>query len=62
MRLDVTEQGKIALREVYEPVELVTAEGNTLLLCMRDDTVELSVAGSDRWYRADMETGEVTEM
>lgn len=43
MKLDVTEQGAIRLREVYNSLTLETAEGNQIYICMRDDTFEIGV-------------------
>ena len=52
----------LVLEEIYSGVVLRTEEGNQFAICMRDDTVEMSVVGSDKWYRADMETGDIEEM
>ena len=54
--------GTLVLKEVYNSVVLETAEGNRFAICMRDDTVEMSVVGSEKWYRADMKSGEVNEL
>lgn len=54
--------GTIVLKEVFNSVLLETAEGNRFAICMRDDTVEMTVSGSGKWYRADMQAGTVKEM
>ena len=50
MKIDITENGQIQLTKVHEPILLKTSEGNTLTICMRDDTLEMKVVGSDKWY------------
>lgn len=65
MRVDVTEDRVIMLREVFSGVLLETEEGNRLGVCMRDDTFEFSVLprdGKRRWFRVDMQTVEVIQM
>jgi hypothetical protein len=54
--------GTIILKEVFCSAVLETAEGNKLAVCMRDDTVEMSVVGSEIWHRANMQTGSVDQM
>jgi len=49
----------IVLKEIFCNTVLETSEGNRLAVCMRDDTVELAVVGSDQWYRVNMQTGEI---
>lgn len=48
-----------SLQEIYGNTVLETAEGKQLAICMRDDTIEMSVVGKGGWYRANMQTGEV---
>jgi hypothetical protein len=62
MKIDVNEQCQLVLKEVYNTILLKTEEGNTFAICMRDDTVEMTVAGSDKHYRANMDTGNIEEM
>jgi len=62
MKVEVNEQGQIVLKEVYNSVILETEEGNKFAICMRDDTVEMSVAGSDIWHRANMDNGKIEEI
>ena len=62
MKIETTPSGQLVIREVFEPILLKTQEGNTLSICMRDDTVEMTVAGSDTWYRADIDTGKIFEL
>ena len=59
MKLEINQQGQQVLKEVFNSIILETKEGNQLAICMRDDTVEMSVVGSDEWYRADMATGKI---
>ena len=62
MRLGVNSEGGLLAKEVFNGLVLETAEGNMLTVCMRDDTVEMQVVGTGRWFRADMDTGEIYEM
>ena len=62
MKVEVAEDYTIILKEVFNSVVLETAEGNRFAVCMRDDTVEMTVPGSDKWFRANMETGEIEEL
>jgi len=59
MRVEVNENRDIVLKEVYNSVILKTEEGNSFAICMRDDTVEMKIVGSDKWYRANMDSGEI---
>ena len=52
-------EGGFVVGEVYNSLILQTAEGNKFAICMRDDTVEMSVVGSDKWYRANMDEGTI---
>lgn len=54
--------GTTVLKEVFNSVVLETAEGKQFAICMRDDTVEMTVVGSEEWYRADMSTGRIEEL
>ena len=51
-----------SIQEVYCNTVLETEEGNRLVVCMRDDTVEMKVRGFDKWFRANMETGEIESL
>ncbi len=62
MKLDVDEQRNIVFKEVYNSVILETIEKNRFAICMRDDTVEMKVVGTDFWYRANMQTGEIKKL
>lgn len=62
MRIEVNSEGGLLAKEVFDGLVLETDEGNMLTICMRDDTVEMQVVGTGRWFRADMETGQVYEM
>jgi hypothetical protein len=59
MKLSIDEDYTIVLKEVFNSIVLETEEGNRFAICMRDDTVEMTVAGSGIWYRADMKTGKI---
>jgi len=63
MKIDVTENGIIVLKEVFSGVLLETEEGNGIGVCMRDDTLEINVIpkGSlvDNWWRVNMQTGQI---
>jgi len=62
MKIDIDKDGNILLKEVYCGTLLTTNEGNQLCICMRDDTIEMSVPGSDKWFRVDMSTGDIKEV
>lgn len=62
MKIEVNEHGTLVLKEIYTDVLLETDEGNALRVCMRDDTLEISVRpkhGRHRWYRANMQEGTI---
>lgn len=52
----------LSLQDIFCDTVLETEEGNQLAVCMRDDTVELSVVGFDNWYRVDMQTGRIEKL
>lgn len=60
--LSVSDDGDMVVEHVYNPLVMRTKEGNELGLCMRDDTIEMTVPGTNRHYRVDMKTGEIHEM
>ena len=62
MRVETDGEGVIVLKEVYNSVILETAEGKKLAICMRDDTFEMTLAGSDKWFRVDPNTGEINKL
>ena len=62
MKKEINEEGQQVLKEVFNSIILETSEGNKLAICMRDDTLEMRVVGSDEWYRADMATGKIAEL
>lgn len=59
MKIEVNEHYSLVLKEVYNNLVLETEEGNKFTICMRDDTVEMKIVGSDKWYKANMDTGEI---
>lgn len=62
MKIEIAEDYTMVLKEVFNSIVLETEEGNRFAICMRDDTVEMSVPGSGIWFRADMATGKVEEL
>lgn len=55
MKIEHDKDGFV-LKEVFSGVKLVTAEGNAIGVCMRDDTFEINVIGKDgssKWFRVD---------
>jgi len=62
MYIDVGKSGELVLEEVYEPIILQTNDGTQLSVCMRDDTFELILVGSDRRFRVNTEDGDFEEM
>ena len=62
MKSEVNSEGGLLLKEVFSGVVLETGKGHKLTVCMRDDTMEMQVVGTGRWFRADMESGEIYEM
>lgn len=59
MVVSVNEHGDLVLEEVYNSVILKTSEGNEIAICMRDDTFEMTVVGSGKWHRVNMQTGDI---
>jgi len=53
------ENGVYVIREVYSDTVLETEEGNQLAISMRDNTIEMSVVGSKKMFRANLETGDI---
>lgn len=41
MKIEVNEYGTIVLKEVYNPIKLVTNDGETLIIMMRDSGFEM---------------------
>lgn len=62
MEIGVNSEGGLLLKKVFSGLVLETEEGNMLTVCMRDDTIEMRVVGTGRWFRADMESGEIYEL
>jgi len=61
MKIEVTEDRSICLKEVFNGVLMETKEGNQIGVCMRDDTFEIDIIpkGSEErnWWRIDMKKG-----
>jgi hypothetical protein len=64
MKIDVDniDGGTLVLKEVFNSIVLETEEGNRFAICMRDDTVEMTVIGSEKWFRANMQEGTIEEL
>lgn len=62
MKVDTDKNGVMILKEIFGDTILQTAEGNQLAICMRDDTIEMAVIGSDKCFRVDMSTGNIEEI
>ena len=62
MKIDISINGELVVKEIYDAIILETADGNQLAICMRDDTFELSVVGSDMPHRVNVETGSIDEV
>ena len=62
MRIEVDRNGNLVAKEIYYPLILETAEGNQVAICMRDDTFDITVVGSDKWYRANIGQGTISEL
>lgn len=55
MKIEYDKDGFV-LKEVFSGIKLVTSEGNSIGVCMRDDTFEINVIGKDgssKWFRVD---------
>ncbi len=59
MKVSVGAEGTIVLKEVFNSIVLETAEGNQLAICMRDDTFEMKLVGTDNWHRVNVQTGDI---
>ena len=59
MKVSVDEERNIVLKEVFNSVILETEEGNQLAICMRDNTFEMKLVGTDNWHRVDVKTGDI---
>ena len=62
MKLEVTEDYEVCLKDVYSGVMMETNEGNRIGICMRDDTFEINVMPKgkpSRWFRVNMKKLEI---
>jgi len=50
VKLEVSEQGNILLKEVYNPVVFETEGGQSLSVCMRDQGFDININGT--WFHA----------
>ena len=62
MEIEVNEQKQIVLKKVFDTIILQTEEGDKLAIYMRDNVIEMSVAGSEKWYRTNLDTGDIEEI
>lgn len=47
MEITVSEHGTIELRKVFNSIKLVTEDGETMFICMRDSGFEFMYEGED---------------
>ena len=59
MKINIEEDYTIVLKEVFNNISLEPSEGSRFAICMRDDTVEFTVVGSGKFFRANMNTGDM---
>lgn len=66
MKIEVSEDGYILLREVFNGIMLMTEEGHSLGICMRDDTFEINVMpkgdNENCWQRVNWLTKNISRM
>jgi len=55
MKIEVSENGNLILKEIYSPIGIKTNDGETLILMMRDSGFE--VCYENKWFR--MQKGEI---
>lgn len=65
MKIEIDDE-EFVLKEVFSGVGLVTSEGNSIGVCMRDDTLEINVmpggVSTQNWWRVNMQTGTIERM
>ena len=54
-----TKNNVLKLKEIYTNTVLETEKGNQLAVHMHDDTIEMCVPKFNKWYRVNMQTGEI---
>lgn len=57
--LALADKSLFILKEIYADTVLETKNGNRLSVCMRDDTIEMSVPGFGKWFRVNMKNGDI---
>lgn len=62
MKIEIDEDYTMVLKEVFNSIVLETSEGNRLAICMRDDTFEMTIPGSEKWFRANIKNGTIEEI
>lgn len=62
MKISISCLGDLIVEEIFSGITIQTEEGNRFGICLRDNTVEMSVSGSNKYYRANMDTGDIEEM
>lgn len=66
MKIDTDQYNNIRLKEVFSGILLETEEGNSIGVCMRDDTLEINICpngeNGDNWWRVNMQAGTIEKM
>lgn len=65
MKIDVNSEGHLRMSEVFSGVEMRTADGHSIGICMRDDGFEINICpdgkDSQNWWFVSMKDGNVTQ-
>lgn len=65
MKIEVSPDSIVVLKEVFSGVLLETSEGNAIGVCMRDDTLEINVIPKGslvrNWWHVNMQTGKIIQ-
>lgn len=66
MKVDIDQHQNLRLQEIFSGVILETANGNSIGICMRDDTLEINVLprgeNTNNWWRVNMDTGQISRL
>ena len=66
MKIDITQNNILRLKEVFSGILLKIEEGNQIGICMRDDTIEIDIMiegkSTDNRWRINMQTGQIESM
>ena len=55
MKISVGENSEIVLEEVFNPITLISGDGETFSICMRDSGFEFTYDGKTEWDSTTME-------